>query len=280
MWKDLSMKERAAMIKVAVNNGITNLDEIRNRYDEGGLVDVGLNILKLFGVDKKYKKGPEDKQYRENIYNMVNPMNAYPSSVADALVYKGIADDAMKDTTYKYTRDIIDESSDAAWAKRLGLPYDETLLISNPDSSVRLSKKLENEIPIDTVFLKNRIADNATLLRKYEERGVDTPERRQAIKLGMKYDKDALDSLRVTYKTGKPVVINEHSNNTRKWVNDGLAELKPSPLNLLQNYTVRYNKDTNEMEYYDIYDFNKFEDFVPGEPFKIKGSIKLKGKKK
>jgi hypothetical protein len=30
------MKERAAMIKVAVNNGITSLEEIRNRYDEEG----------------------------------------------------------------------------------------------------------------------------------------------------------------------------------------------------------------------------------------------------
>ena len=39
MWNKLSMKEKAAMIKVAVNNGILNLDEIKNTYnkfDEGG----------------------------------------------------------------------------------------------------------------------------------------------------------------------------------------------------------------------------------------------------
>ena len=30
------------------------------------------------------------------------------------------------------------------------------------------------------------------------------------------------------------------------------------------------------MEYSDLYDFNQFEDFVPGNPFEIKGSIKLK----
>ena len=30
------------------------------------------------------------------------------------------------------------------------------------------------------------------------------------------------------------------------------------------------------MHYLDYYDFNRFEDFVPGEPFTIKGSIKLK----
>lgn len=33
------MKERAAMIKVAVNNGITSLEEIRNKYDEGGFTN-------------------------------------------------------------------------------------------------------------------------------------------------------------------------------------------------------------------------------------------------
>lgn len=42
MWDKLSMKEKAAMIKVAVNNGILNLDEIKNtynRFDEGGSTD-------------------------------------------------------------------------------------------------------------------------------------------------------------------------------------------------------------------------------------------------
>lgn len=39
MWKDLTMKEKAAMMKVAIQNGITDLDEIRNRFDEGGPKD-------------------------------------------------------------------------------------------------------------------------------------------------------------------------------------------------------------------------------------------------
>lgn len=279
MWKDLSMKERAALMKVALNNGITSLEEIRNKYDEGGLLDAGLGILKFLGVNKKYKKGPEDIQYRKNLYNLVNPINAYPRSAQDALLYKWTADKAMQDTTYNYSRDIIDESADAAWAKRLGLPYNETLLVSNPDGTVKLSKSLEEEIPTDTVFLKNRIEANKTLLQRYEEKNADTPDRRRAIQLGIGYDTDALEALRKTYSTGEPVVVNEHSNNTRKWINDGMVELKPSPLNLLQNYTIRYNKNTNEMEYHDVYDFNQFEDFVPGEPFKIKGSIKLKKRK-
>ena len=40
MWKDLTMKEKAAFIKVAINNGITDLGSIRSKYNsfaEGGL---------------------------------------------------------------------------------------------------------------------------------------------------------------------------------------------------------------------------------------------------
>lgn len=42
MWNKLSMNDRAAIIRLAVSNGITNLDTIRkgyNKYAEGGLKD-------------------------------------------------------------------------------------------------------------------------------------------------------------------------------------------------------------------------------------------------
>lgn len=39
MWKDLTMKEKAAMMKVAIQNGITDLDDIIKRFDEGGPKD-------------------------------------------------------------------------------------------------------------------------------------------------------------------------------------------------------------------------------------------------
>ena len=38
MWNDLSMREKAAMIKVAVNNGIYDLNDIRNKFDDGGFI--------------------------------------------------------------------------------------------------------------------------------------------------------------------------------------------------------------------------------------------------
>jgi len=48
-----------------------------------------------------------------------------------------------------------------------------------------------------------------------------------------------------------------------------------SPLNVLGNYNIRYDKDTNRMYYSDQYDFNKYDSFVPGEPFRIRGAIDL-----
>lgn len=39
MWKDLTMSERATLIKLGVDNGITNLKDIRdsyNQYKDGG----------------------------------------------------------------------------------------------------------------------------------------------------------------------------------------------------------------------------------------------------
>lgn len=33
VWDNLSMSEKAAMMKVAIANGITNLSDIRNKYN-------------------------------------------------------------------------------------------------------------------------------------------------------------------------------------------------------------------------------------------------------
>lgn len=35
-WKDLSIRDKAAIIRQSVSNGVYNLGEIRNRFDEGG----------------------------------------------------------------------------------------------------------------------------------------------------------------------------------------------------------------------------------------------------
>lgn len=271
------------------NSGLVGIlqgkDDAVNIYGDGGkekkslkerVLGLGLWAADKIGLAKEYKGTDADTHYRRNLYNGVDPGAGYPKNVGEAMMYKRIADNARKpNVNFQKVRETNDPTADAAWAKRLGIPYNEAYLPSNRDGSVRLPRSVEAEIPVDTTFLKDRIAANQKLREKYRKSGGLSKARREAIDTGLRADMNTLDSLRTTFKTGKPVSINEMSFINRNWIDNGNAHLTPSPLSLLQNYTVRYNKDTGRMEYSDIYDFNEFENFVPGKPFNIKGSIKV-----
>lgn len=219
--------------------------------------------------------------YNRAVYSSVDPTMGYPTKTEAAKyaigsVIKSIANpDKMS-----YT--VNDSVSDAAWRKRLGLSYDNKFLLPNKDGSVRLPKNLEREIPTDTVMLKNRIAANEKLAAKYPKHlsNGSTNEKREIVDWALLVDNMALDALRRTYKTGEPVVINEGAYNSRRLIENGeLSYPGIMPHNVLQDYTLKYNKDNDTMEYSDIYDFNEYEWGVPGEPFNIKGSIPLKNAK-
>lgn len=171
---------------------------------------------------------------------------------------------------------VTDSVADAAWRKRLGLSYSDKFLIPNKDGSVRLPRNVEMEIPTDTTMLKKRIAANEKFANQYNIVGEDW----QIVQAMMKKDKEALEALRKTYKTGEPVVVNEYAHNTRKLSKNGEliddAINYKSPLNVMRNYTIQYDPKTRKMNYWDTYDFNEFEWGVPGKPFKIRGSVPLK----
>ena len=210
----------------------------------------------------------------QRIYNSVDPTGNYPSGYGEAILLGlgAIVEGGSK----KY--EVTDSVADAAWRKRLGLKYDAKFLPNNKDGSVRLPKNLEKEIPVDTTFIKNRMQKNRELRNYYVEdlgRSEDN-ELIQVIDAANDIDKETLDSLRHTYKTGEWVTINEHANNSRQLINNGEWKLPNSPLNVLHDFGIRYNKDTRTMEYKDIYNLNKYDWGVPGEAFTIKGTVKLK----
>ena len=213
-----------------------------------------------------------DKKYRQNLYNIVDPTSDIPSGM-DIPKYGLVALAAKYGADYPYQRTKIDSVADAAWAKRLGLDYNQSALIDNGDGTVRLPSEIEAEIPTDTTALKNRIASNEKRLKQVY--GGENTLTKAAIDI----DKQALEALRKTYKTGEPVMMDEHSHVSRNW--QGLTPESDivTPLNTLHRYTVQYDKDNNRMKYWDWYDFNEFEDFVPGNPYKIQGSIDLNKKK-
>lgn len=219
--------------------------------------------------------------YNRAVYSSVDPTMGYPTKTEAARYAVG---SLIKSVTNpdKMLYTVNDSVSDAAWRKRLGLSYDNKFLLPNKDGSVRLPKNLEREIPTDTVMLKNRIAANEKLAAKYPKHlsNGSTNEKREIVDWALLVDNMALDALRHTYKTGEPVVINEGAYNSRRLIENGeLSYPGIMPHNVLQDYTLKYNKDNNTMEYSDIYDFNEYEWGVPGKPFNIKGSIPLKNKK-
>ena len=213
--------------------------------------------------------------WSNSVYNTFDPTWGVPTwfgAIGKGMraAFKHITGDDSQD--YKVT----DKVADAGWRKRLGKPYDRNLLIDNGDGSVRLPKNIEMEIPTDTTMLKNRILANERLAKQNNIMGDDY----KLVQSMIDKDRQTLDSLRYTYKTGKPVVINEYSHNSRKLAKDGQlidgTHDYNTPLSIMQNYTVQYDPETNSMKYRDIYDFNQFEWLVPGVPFNIQGSIKLK----
>ena len=252
--------ERVEKVKSSRPVGNNNLDFT---------TEAAITAAKSFGLDKRYKGNKDDIHYRQNIFNYDDPTSAVPSTVGEAFEYLRIAEKAKTDKDLPYWRKYIEPTADAGWAKRLGLPYDNTLLINNPDGSVHLSEQIESEIPTDTVFIKNRIDANEKKLNSIYG------AQRQVINAALDFDRKTLESLRHTYKTGEPVEMNEHSYISRNWQGLKPEEIGPTPLSVMHRYTGQYDKDKNVFNYWDIYNFDEFEDFVPGEPFEIRGSINL-----
>jgi hypothetical protein len=155
------------------------------------------------------------------------------------------------------------------------MPYDENLLPVWNGDTVRLPYELEQEIPTDTNFIKDRIQANKELQKRFPKKYANN----DYINAAIKEDKNTLKALRRTYSTGKPVGISEMSSNNRQLIKNGeVDENYISPLNVLKNYNVRYDKNTNRMYYSDEYDFNQFEKYIPGKSFRIRGYVDLNKK--
>lgn len=213
--------------------------------------------------------------FKKALFNKIDPTQDYPDW-DDAAQYwiqsqwKSLFGEQDK-REYNIAPTIGNRTAEAAWAKRLGLPYDRQLLPVWNRDTVRLSKELEQEIPVDTNMLKQRIANTEKLFdysSKYRKS--------KAINAAYIADLNALDALRKTYATGQPVGVNEFSYNSRQLVDNGLIdEWNISPLNVLKEYNIRYDKDQNKMYYSDEYNFNGYDWAVPGKPFRIRGAIDL-----
>lgn len=263
-----------------------SLEEINNQqpvqfrqFNKGGYISNN--------PTQSYSGGGPIKRKRENsldwrmaVYNAVDPRSTV-KNIDDAfrLYNAAVAKEKSGETSKNYTLNntVGDLTSDAAWRKRLQLPYDETLLPVWNGDTVSLSRPLELEIPIDTNLVKDRI--NYAQNEFWND--VKSLNIRQ-LKEDLAYKKsqeELLDALRYTYKTGKPIGVSEYHANSidpEKVLKDFKYGI--SPLNVLGRYNIRYDKDENKMYYSDEWDFNQYEWAVPGTTFRIRGAIPLSNK--
>ena len=263
------------------NSGSPDAQEFRERYRLDTLSQPWRYIPRTYqkgGNAQNYQNIPE---YNIALYNTVSPLGDFPNFWG-ALAYRRQVKDKLKngniyERDYKVGNTQGEKTAMAAWAKRLGIPYDEQDLPVYNGDTVTLPYSLVQEIPYDTNMLKNRIQQNKALQDKYSKYRYS-----DVVDAAIKADQYNLDKLRETYKTGKPVGQTEFGWNSRQLVDNG--EIVPieniqSPLNVLGNYNVRYSPKERRLYYSDEYDFNQFENFVPGEPYRIRGYIDLDNNK-
>lgn len=263
-WNDLTMAQKNELMQTYIRNGVTSLDAMRSHF----------NSFATGGPEDPPKKEPTP--FEKALYNSINPTVDYPGAIgamADYIYAKQKVRRGEEDVPeYKIGNTLGEQVAQAAWAKRLNMPYDEALLPVWNGDTVRLPADIEREIPIDTNFIKERIAKNKELQEKFPKKYKDN----DYINAAIEEDENTLKALRKTYKTGKPVGISEMSWNSRQLLNNGeINDQQVSPLNVLHNYNIRYDKPTNRMYYSDEYDFNKYEKFVPGKPYRLRGYIDL-----
>lgn len=250
----------------------------------------------------KNKKVQESTERRLRLANKINPQQGYPEGFRDGLrMYKDMKEGEATKQSYTVAPTLQDSVAQAAWRKYLGLNYDPKFLPKGVpddrggfgDNTVRLPAKLEAEIPVDTTFLKKRIKENKEYLNRPIPKSDEVIE---ALKFGIEQDEYALQQLRHTYRTGKPVGMHEYQFNSRKLINDGKVDwgiLEHTPFNVFQYYNIRYDKNTNRMYYSDTYGFDNskipspanlwlgssYDEYLEGMPFRFRGYIDLNKKK-
>lgn len=123
MWKDLNMKERAAFIKVAVDNGILDINDIighYNKFAEGGVLDDNKSF-KDFAKKLSIAWGGQDitkDDYDYEKYYNDNPNEAYEQL---RLIQMGIAphfpDDGKSGMYKKPSHPTYPDLGDKSWSE-------------------------------------------------------------------------------------------------------------------------------------------------------------------
>ena len=94
-WKDLSIRDKAAYIRQSVSDGMYNLGEIRNRFDEGGDIDWQQRLVQTFEDNSKVFDGLQN--------NNVDNRDAaqYKFNRSDRKLFDSVTEDILNQINQK-----------------------------------------------------------------------------------------------------------------------------------------------------------------------------------
>lgn len=105
MWKDLSIKNKAELMRLYIENGITDLEEVRKHYDnlyaEGGPLGPD-SLIKLVKQGKYYNAWQYDRNVRDAYNTVSQNMQSQNNQITVPEIQKAASN-------YGYSQEVIDD---------------------------------------------------------------------------------------------------------------------------------------------------------------------------
>lgn len=266
-WSALSLQQRADLIKLYTDNGITNIKEIRKHY----------NSFATGGPTEEGGYSEDSKNRREWAYGMYDPSGTLGFSAIAGRNYDGGARG----------------EEDQYWRAYLGLSNDVPKM--NPssktewDDQIEAQKAAQGILPSEFYGTTNAMdlmiqamADTTTtgqIVRNYEAFKKLNPylASKRNIEAVYSSGKDMMDN------PGKWTQVGETKENSQLDIDNRMVDNEQFPLGMLAAFGAKWIPEENAIYVHDTYDFPTFKRKVakiPERPreMKIRGRIKYNPK--
>lgn len=282
-WNELTMSQKRDLIKIYVDNGITNLEEIRRHYNTINKPtdnnSTPICILNKIGVTKKYDEGgytEESLEKRKAIYRRYDPVGGTGLISQGLYMLSGGNQSRGEENEY--------------WKAYQGLsnavPKMNPKAKTSWDDKIEAEKRANGELPSEFYGTTPRmdlniqaIADTlntGNIYRNYDKYIEEYPEL------------PSKKRIKEIYETGKRVLENP---NTWQQVDGDRTAIKKqydsttnesNPLGMLANFGMMWNPEEGVIYIHDTYDFTDLGKLFVGDrprEMKIRSRVSFDPKK-
>lgn len=137
-WKDLSIRDRAAIIRQSVSDGIYNLAEIRNKFDEGGDINWQQRLAETFEDNSK--------MFQQSQNNNLENRNAaqYKFNRSDRKLFNSVTEDILNQAKQKEASEIL--SGRALPKGEPLIPLEQEIMDFTPVGDIFQGAEVVNEL--------------------------------------------------------------------------------------------------------------------------------------